>query len=207
MNSNLSGHQFAPIYRSDLTAGGAESGRAPQVSYNEFQNRAARGEQLINAARKKPAGTEGLDAHWDDVVQNAYENSRNEWGGGTYSGRGGKRLYDDSDAYALTARMGKQQSVQVPAIASREQFGEAMNKAREQFGGNFGEHATHLGVFHDADSGNIDIDPVMVVATQRKAEDAGAYTGATGGAYHFKSGDGYWPPSISDKAKVYKGLK
>lgn len=200
MNPNL-GPQFPPIYQSDLTAGGVESGRAPKVSPEEFQESAGRGQKIVQMAQKTPAGTGGLDSNWDQIKSHAFNQSRNEWGGGTYSAKDGQPMKPDADAYALTARTGSQESVHVPIGASPEEFGSAMDKARQTFGGNFGQHATHLGVFHDADAGRIDIDPVMVTPSRQQAQDAGAYTRATGGAYHFQSGDGYWPPSISDELR------
>jgi hypothetical protein len=39
---------------------------------------------------------------------------------------------------------------------------------------------------------------VLVVNNLDDVESVGAYTHAIGGAYHFQSGDGFWPPHIAD---------
>jgi hypothetical protein len=56
---------------------------------------------------------------------------------------------------------------------------------------------TYLGVFHDDDNARIDIDPVTIVATADDAEKIGAYTHAIGGAYHFATGNGHFPPHVT----------
>jgi hypothetical protein len=43
---------------------------------------------------------------------------------------------------------------------------------------------------------------VLVVDTAAEVEQIGAYTRAVGGAYHFRSGDGYWPPHVAEGAQM-----
>jgi hypothetical protein len=192
--------QWTPIYRSQLTAGGATSGRAPLVTMEQFQQHAARGAAIMNTAQVLATPSTGLDRHWNDILRDAYVASRNEWGGATYSARYGVRVADDLDAYALTIREPGQDEMKIPATAGYAAFAEIMNAARTRYARILTWDKAHLGVFHDAESGMIDIDPVYITPSLADANDVGAFTHATGGAYHFASGDGYWAPSVADPA-------
>lgn len=189
---------YRPIYRSELTAGGATSGRAPLVTMEEFQLAARRGEEIMAAARNAARPAAGLAQNWDKIVWDAYEASREAWGGGTYGALDGERVADDLDAYALTVRESGQEEFKIPAAAGFRVFAEAMNTARALYAEILTWEGAHLGVFHDAESGMIDIDPVYITPSLTEAEAVGAFTHATGGAYHFASGNGFWAPSVQD---------
>ena len=80
------------------------------------------------------------------------------------------------------------------------EFDEAMNIALAKYGKQLAKGGSYLGVFHDDDLNRIDIDPVTVLDSLREVETIGAYTHAIGGAYHFASGDGFWPPHVPENA-------
>jgi hypothetical protein len=70
----------------------------------------------------------------------------------------------------------------------------------------------NLGVFHDDKLGTIEIDPTIIVATTDEVDSVVAYNGATGGAYDYNSGNGYWPSGMQPKfawltilTNVFKG--
>jgi hypothetical protein len=185
---------YPEIRASDLSTSDARRSRS--VDSAEFQKIAHRGAgKLVNRmdASQEP---KGLNKNWDHVVDHAYEASREEWGGTTVHSRTGKPLGTKGNQYALTVRDPGMESVSVKPDAPKEQFAGAMEEARSRYSSILSRKDHHLGVFHDADKGSIDIDPVVVVKNRRDVEDIGAYTRATGGAYHFKSGDGFWPPHV-----------
>jgi len=130
-------------------------------------------------------------------------------GGATYNGRTGSPVdFHYPDKLALTVREPTESPISVHPAANRQQFGQAMDQAKQQFGGRLGHTNHYLGVFHDADAGRIDIDPTVVVGDpsrkhrQKKgmqvAKEVMSATHALGGAYHFASGDGVWPNHVAD---------
>lgn len=194
----LSGQQFVPIRKGDLST--TDARRSPEVSHEEFQQRAARGKSIYEGMSKKAAPVEGtsFDRNFERITDRAHKAVQEPWGGATINSHTGRAVRQGADSYALTARPPGMASVSVPADADHNTFRQAMHTARNTYGEVLARQGHHLGVFHDADKGTIDIDPVVVVKKQRDAEDIGAYTHAVGGAYHFKSGDGYWPPHVKD---------
>ena len=195
---------YAPLYRSELTAGGATSGRAPLVTWDEFQAHAARGEEIIMRAEIDAAPPAALldSATWERIKRDAYGMTREEWDGATINARTGAELATDADAYALTVRAPGESPVSIPASAGYAEFSAAMDAARDGYARSLSRSGAYLGVFHDAESGRVDIDPVYVATSLQEANDVGAFTRAPGGAYHFASGDGFWAPSIADAAPV-----
>lgn len=191
---------YRPLYRSELTAGGATSGRAPLVTWDEFQRHAARGEQVIRRAETAAAPPAALldAATWHAIRLDAFHATRAPWGGMTTNARTGDDLAPDADAYALTVRAPGEAPVSVPASAGFGAFCRAMNRARRTYARSLSRSGAYLGVFHDAESGMVDIDPVHVAYSLSEANDVGAFTRAPGGAYHFATGDGYWAPSVAD---------
>jgi hypothetical protein len=201
--SNLSSTQFAnapaayaPIHASDLSTPDAR--RSRPVSHDEFQEIAARGEKKYSrlAQASKPVEGSRFDQNFAAISERAHQATREPWGGMTVDAHSGRTLPQGADKYALTVRPPGHPGITVPAGADAATFHGAMHQARAEYGDVLARKGHHLGVFHDADKGTVDIDPVVVVKKQQDAEDIGAYTHATGGAYHFKSGDGYWPPHV-----------
>lgn len=188
-------------------------GNSRPVSHQEFQSLAAAGKQYLENTTKKQS-TKGLDANWDSIKERSYNLAKEPWGGATINSHTGSLIGDTAsdvaqktaksqgkgfgtDRYAITNRHPGQDSISMPTDVSREQFHEHMDRARQQFP-QIANRGGHLGVFHDAETGTINIDPVQVVRTPNEVEKVGAYTHAVGGAYHFKSGNGYFPPHVKD---------
>lgn len=151
---------------------------------------------MYNSLQQSKDGTAGLDNNWDAIKDTAYQSVQEPWGGATIDTTTGKPMTGNEDAYALTVREPSQQKISVPIGSSREDFNSAMDKAREQYANQLSYKGGHLGVFHDVDTGNIDIDPTYVTQHLEDVDKLGAYTRAVGGAYHFKSGNGFWPPHV-----------
>lgn len=207
------GMQFKPIYKTDLpdlpTVHSGPTASQP-VSHQEFQAQAARGQARLDSMRARSAPTPGLEGQrWDAMVDHAYTQTREPWGGATYNARTGNAVdFHKPDKLALTVREPHEDPISVSPLANRQQFGEAMDKARAQFGSRLGYAGHHLGVFHDADAGRIDLDPTVVVgdSSRKGRQDKGVQaareimqaTNARGGAYHFASGDGFWPNHVAD---------
>lgn len=185
------------IHLSDLSTDDAR--RSPQVSEPEFQAHAKRGAAKYAAAQAGSSPATALQGKsWDKIVAHAFEVTREPWGGATIDSHSGEEVRPDADAYALTAREPGMKGISISPSASREEFTRAMVEARTKYAAILARPGNHLGVFHDADKNEIDIDPVLVTGSLADVHDIGAYTHAVGGAYHFKSGDGYWPPHVKE---------
>lgn len=174
--------------------------RTRKVTNEEFQSLASKGRTTLAGmrSRAKPAAAITDGARFRKVKDQAWNDTREVWGGSTVDGRTGKFLRGDEDLYALTIKPPGVESVRIPSSATRQEFDAAMDTAAERFGQQLTYEGSHLGVFHDGDLGSIDIDPVTVVSKHSDVEEIGAYSHSVGGAYHFKSGDGYWPPYVDD---------
>lgn len=188
----LSRQQFVePIRASEAR------GNSRPVTHAEFQHIAGEGQAYLQHLASHPAGTRGLDRHWDTIKQTAYESAQEPWGGVTVNARTGRSLHPRAQVYAVTAKHPGQESVSVPVGASHEEFGAAMDRAREAFP-QLAHKNHHIGVFHDVDENRIDIDPVVVVRRKEHAEQIGAATHNIGGAFNPRSGNGYFPPHVAD---------
>jgi hypothetical protein len=203
------GHQFSPIKKSELPMN-LETAQATsrEVSPDEFQATAAKGQARLDKMRSKSHDISALSKGLGEVTEHAYGASREEWGGATYNPRTAKPVsFTHPDKHVLSARTAGQEPVTVPADASKEHFSAAMQQAHSTFRDQLAHSSHYLGVFHDADKGQVEIDPVVVVGDssgkhrqevgQAKAQEIGAATHAVGGAYHFASGNGVFPPHVA----------
>lgn len=187
------------IRLSDLTSG--DGRRSPAVSSDEFQEYAKRGAEkyaTLKAGAKPPYALINK-ARWTQITNRAYAESRKPWGGMTVDTHLGTTVDSNADKYALTIRKPGTPSVTVDPAADADKFRAAMDDAKERFSEELSWPGAHLGIFHDQDTGQIDIDPVLVTDSLEDVHDIGAYTHAVGGAYHFKSGNGYWPPHVKEE--------
>jgi hypothetical protein len=199
-NDNVNPQQFRPIKASELPLNlPTAAATSHPVSSEEFQSRAAAGHAELTRMAGRKQSTAGFDNDWQGVKDRAWNATREPWGGGTYSPRTGRPVeYTGKDKHALTVREPDQSPITVAPEMGREHFDAAMDQARDQYAGKL-QRANHfLGAFHDADQKRIDIDPVAVVSGRRKSQNIMAATHAVGGAYHFASGDGVWPPHVQD---------
>lgn len=172
------------------------------MSSAEFQRLARLGNQWIDRAKRDATPTTGLDQHWDRIKHDAYREAQLPWGGATINPHTGQQIRPDADLYALSVKPRGMTTVSVPETASEAEFGAAMDQAKELFRPALERAHFHLGVFHDDDNHRIDIDPVAIVDSLDLVDQVGAYTHAIGGAYHFKSGDGFWPPHVAEGANM-----
>jgi hypothetical protein len=171
-------------------------GNSRPVSAEEFQRLAGQGLSRL-ALLNTRTGHAGLTQHWDEIKAKTWPKVQESWGGATIDAVTGQPLEDGADRYALTVKPQGMEYVSVPETASQAQFDAAMDEALRRFGSELDKSSRYLGVFHDDDSHRIDIDPTLVVDSIDDVETIGAYTRAIGGAYHFASGDGFWPPHVS----------
>lgn len=187
---------YPEISKSDLSTPDARRSRA--VSSSEFQSLAAEGHRRYDALRNKPGGTAGLSNHFDSIVDSTYAAAKEPWGGATINPRTGNSLSNlKGGAMAMTVREPGTKRVSIPSTASHDEYKAAVSQAIQEHSASLSRAKHHLGIFHDHDRGTIDIDPVLVTRKPSDVETIGAYTRATGGAYHFESGDGYWPPHVA----------
>lgn len=171
-------------------------GNSRAVSPQQFQGIAGAGARQLGRMQKRATGTGGLDRNWERVKDNAFSEVQKPWGGATVNARSGRTLRQGSNRYAVTVKPPGTNTVSVPENVSREQFHTAMDSARQSFHPTLNMRGGHLGVFRDNDEGRIDIDPAVVVRRTKSVEQIGAATRNIGGAYHFKSGNGYFPPHV-----------
>lgn len=177
-------------------------GNSRPVSVDEFNTLADRGKAMLDHMRANSSPTTGLDRNWDALKGSTYGEVRKSWGGATIDAHTGVPLLSTADRYALSVKPEGMATVSIPESASRQEFDRAMEQARTKFRPLLEHQSSYLGVFHDDDNNRIDIDPVVVVNTPDEVEAIGAYTHAIGGAYHFASGDGYFPPHVAEPAPV-----
>jgi hypothetical protein len=184
-------------------------GDSQLVSGPQFQQIAAQGQQRLDTmagsghtrgfdpGRSEARENPGQTQHWDTIKAHAADAVSQSWGGATYSPRSG-RAVRPMQGYAVTARTPGQQQIRLPENASHEQLGAAMDQARDDYPQL--EHAGHyLGVFHDDEKKEVQVDPVVITHGKHAKENAheiGAATRALGGAYNFATGNGTFPPHV-----------
>lgn len=213
---NLGG-QFRPITDKELPLNlPTARGSSAAVSHEDFQASASRGANLLGKYRSQKHETPGMEgAGWEGVKNHAFEATREPWGGATYNARTGSPVnFHEPDKFAVTVREPHEEPISVEPHAGHERFSAAMDQARTQYGDRLASSHHYLGVFHDADSGRVDIDPVVVTGDSRgkhnmqrgltDAKDISSATHAVGGAYHFNSGDGFWPDHVKSDEQFGK---
>lgn len=188
----------------EITAAEARGNSRP-VSPEEFQHVAGKGKEMLDKMRDNSSPIKGLDERWDKVKVETYREVRQSWGGATINAHTGIPLASNADRYALSVKDEHMDTVSIHETVSSTEFSQAMDQAKEQFRGVLENDSHYLGVFHDDDNHRIDIDPVVVVENLNQVEAIGAYTHAIGGAYHFASGDGFWPPHVVEQGLVGVG--
>jgi hypothetical protein len=175
-----------------ITASEARGDSRP-VSAADFQRLALEGRDMLRVIQSGPWSTHGLDTCWAEIKVILYAAVRQPWGGATIDPRTGSELPQGPDLYALSVTT---DTVSIAEFVTWAEFDAAMDAARGKYAPELGRSGTYLGVFHDDENARIDIDPVTVVATPDDAERIGAYTHAIGGAYHFATGNGHFPPHV-----------
>lgn len=199
--------QAQPIRPHELSSPTAiERGHSRPVTPEEWHSIADQGRSRYEAMSSNLTGTGGLDAAWPQLKEHAWQQVQQPWGGATINAQTGQPIESGADLYALTAKEPGMDTVSVPLNASREHFMSAMDEARRRFGHLLQRSNHHLGVFRDEDVQRLDFDPVLVTPDRHEAEAIGAHTRNVGGAYHFASGDGFWPPHVPEHLGAEWGL-
>ena len=189
-----------PITRSEAR------GNSRAVSMDEFQDLASEGRRMMEDldANKSPIDLKGKALA--DLKASTFAEVQKSWGGATIDSHTGKPLQSNADAYAISVKPADMETISIPEGADRPTFDRAMDRARQRFEDVLESQKSYLGVFHDDDNNRIDFDPVTVVDSPHEVEAIGTWTHAIGGAYHFKSGDGYFPPHVDDTRNVDTSL-
>jgi hypothetical protein len=194
MESSL-GKQCQPITKSELHDSPSAQATSREVSHAEFQQVAAAGTARLAKMAEGGHSTEGLSK--PSVAEHAYAATREPWGGATYNPRTGDPVeFHGKDKHALAVREQGESSITVHPDAGQEHMQAAIGAAQERWSDKLGRSQHYLGVFHDADKKQIEVDPVVVTRGKQAAQEISAATHATGGAYNFASGDGVYPPHV-----------
>lgn len=185
-------------------------GNSREVSQEEYDHLAASGKAMLDEMRSNTQSIEGLRANWNDMLNQMYAATRKPWGGGTINPTTGRDIRLTSGKregpFSLSVKDEGQDTVSIPIDAPQKDFNAAMLIARHRFPQLAGKDH-YLGVFRDDDKGTIDIDPVAIVDTPRQVERIGAYTHASGGAYDYATGDGYFPPHLDYMPKTVPEMR
>jgi hypothetical protein len=185
--------KYPELRMSDMTAGATNS---PSMTRQEFQASAARGEDIVNSAIAN--GSPHSDMMTPANVQAVVSASQQEWGGVTIDAHGGGIVAaHGDDPLSVSMRDAGQGSVTIPITSDPATLTTAMQQAQSQFADQLSAQGAALGMFRDEKAGTVQFDPVIVVQGVSTARDVGAYTGATGGAYRFSDGNGYWPGHVA----------
>ena len=179
------------------------------VSRNEWRQTAQRGQDRLSKMAAGIHDISALHGNYGQVTEHAHAATREPWGGATYNPRTGRPVdFHEPDKHALTALDPGQRTVTLAANANKQQFAGAMSDAAAKFSGNLSRGGHYLGVFHNADKNQVEIDPVVVSgdpahkhrreAGERVSQELSAATHATGGAYSFHTGNGVYPPHVKN---------
>jgi hypothetical protein len=118
------------------------------------------------------------------VKQIAYRRAQESWGGATIR-QDGYMVPDGTDAYAVAVSP----TVSIHENASFGSFAAAFDGIMASVGCGY-----YIGVFHDSVKRTIDFNMVTVVDSTDEVDALySAGNPIQGGAYHFATGDGYWP--------------
>jgi hypothetical protein len=180
----------APITESEAR------GNSRPVPAEEFYQLATQGRDMLQQMREGKSAITGLTGKWDKIKVGAWAEVQKSWGGMTVDAHTGRALPDGADKYALSVKPPGIETISVPEGAGQAQFERAMDEALVKFRPLLEHKNSYLGIFHDDEHNRIDIDPVTVVGSTHEVEAIGSYSHNIGGAYHFKTGDGYFPPHI-----------
>jgi hypothetical protein len=116
----------------------------------------------------------------------AFYETKKSWGGATIGMETLDIVPDGIDAYACAV---SEHTIDIPEGPDFLAFSNAFNQAYHDFYGK----AVFLGVFHDDDKHTIDFDAVEIVGTTDEVDALNRTRPVIGGAYNFKTGNGYWP--------------
>lgn len=180
-----------------ITAAEARGDSRP-VSHAEFQRLAKIGQAQLDQFEANRSPIAALNRNFDAIMRETYAEVQKPWGGATIDSHTGVALPQGANAYAITVKGHKQETVSVHENATEQEFADAMLTARTRFSSILQRESHYLGVFHDDVNHRIDIDPVIVVHNRADVDTIGAASHSIGGAYNFSDGNGYWPPHVAE---------
>jgi hypothetical protein len=185
--------KYPELTMRDMSAGGTNS---PLMTRQEFQASAARGEDIVHNAIAN--GSKPDDMMTPANVQAVVDASKQEWGGVTIDAHGGGIVAaHGDDPLSVSMRNAGQGSVTIPITSDPAALTTAMQQAQTQFADQLAAQGAALGMFRDEDAGTVQFDPVIVVQGVAAARDVAAFTRATGGAFRFSDGNGYWSGHVA----------
>jgi hypothetical protein len=197
-----------PLTAADLS--NPDTPRSREVTPEEFLALTEAGHARLADIRSRPvAPTGGVlnPSKWLTIRNDAWNAVQEEWGGVTVEAATGTPITGKPKRYAMSVKPPGVESVAIPIGSTRAEFDAAMEEARTRFARELTYPQYHLGVFRDEDTGQIDIDPVLVVDSLDDVESIGAYARSVGGAYSFADGNGYWPPHVAAEAPVVASIE
>jgi hypothetical protein len=166
-------HLLAPLARQDLSIPTGSEDRAPRVDIVTLSQLWEQGREAYARLSRYSWRPDGR------AVDEARSAVRQPWGGVTLAPSG---PVVRSTGYAVAIRARLAQPLSFP-------IGDTFTLPHVVA-------APYLGVFRDEEAGRIDIDPVAIVDTLREAQALSVYCRATGGAYDFATGNGFWAPTL-----------
>jgi hypothetical protein len=118
---------------------------------------------------------------WQEILTRL----REPWGGVTLNQQ--RQLVEPTDGYAVTVNPGR--PILLPMWTSTAQLAISWSLARMAWPDGM------IGIFHDDDRDDIEIDPIVIVATRTEVDRLALDFPAVreGGAYEFATGNGYFP--------------
>ena len=182
-----------------ITASEVQGTNSVEVTPAEYEAISAHGSDILAAASLNGSSSTAASAA---ATQQAFDAVQSQWGGVSIDSHTGE-VITPSTGYAVTIRDEGQGSVTLSAedAANPELFAAAMAQAQSAFATQLESQGAVLGVFENG-AGTVEIDPAMILGSRAESDAVGAATHATGGAYNFADGNGYWPPHIADVAPL-----
>ena len=123
---------------------------------------------------------------------NAFDQAQFPWGGATISRSTGEFVPSDYDGYAVTYG----ETISLDVRDGFMLFSDAIDRIIRDYPG-----IPFVGIFHDAVKGTIDINASYVFDTKEEVDEYAETHEIVGGAYHFLTGNGYWPQG---RPEVYR---
>lgn len=167
---------FTPMTLADLDVPAESLERVTVADYVVLARLFVQGKRLFFDLTRSEAWELTVPAH---VIRDMRHGA---WAGGTFN-RSFEEV-DPADGYAVAIRPRGADPIRVPFDREAESV-------------TISTRAPYVGVFADTGSRTVDVDPVAIVATRLEADALGVYCRATGGAYNFADGLGYWAPVLA----------
>ena len=120
------------------------------------------------------------------IRQIAFKRCQASWGGATFDSLSHQFVADNADLYVFATS----ETIELPEDVEFDKFNAAIDDLLSLRTNGIGD----IGFFHDDAKGTIDLNLVAIVDSREDVDwmyELGYPM--PGGAYHFATGDGYWP--------------